>query len=313
MFATSTTVARRKAVRAGLATAAIGAVTLGVAAPSAGATSVPPSSDGDVVVLDAGDLSQPVDLGARPAAGTAATNTSVSSVTGTLAVTGEQEQNVDLDVVTTVVESAQVTASDESGVTIRRRVESYDVTDNSSEDGAGESFASDEELAELVGVDLDYFFGPDNRLQDVVPADGVEVTDEQLAAIDEVIADGIDKAGLPAEPVGVGAQWTATLPGTNGGAAIEATYTLVSFADGQYTVEVSAAGDAASLYGDDLPRGFDEASGTIAGTGTLVGSVDEPLVRSVELELDLDVTLTGPTTEMTMNLTMTESEVSATA
>lgn len=312
MFATTITAARRKAAPASV-TLVAGLAAVGLAAPTAAATSVPPGTEGETVVVDTGDLSQPVDLLAQPALGDAATNTAVSTVEGTLVLSGTQERSVDLDVATTVVESAEVTAADAAGLTIRRVVDSYDVADSSSESGVGESFASDEELAELVGVDLDYLFGPDNRLQDVVPAEGVELTAAQLAAVDEVIADGIGKAELPSEPVGVGAQWTASMPGGGPAGGLVATYTLVSFVDGEFTVEVSVSGDGSSFYSGGMPQGFDEVSGTFEGSGTLVGNVDEPLVRSIELDLDLDLTLTGAANEMTMDLTMTENETSVAA
>lgn len=308
MFATSIRTARRK-VSPAFALAAIGVTAVSLGASSAGATSVPPTGDGETVVLDQGDLSQAVDLNTRPAVGSAATNTTVSTTAGTLSLTGEAAQTVDIDVLTTVVESGEITAADDTGVTMRRRVESYDVVDSSSAPGVGESFASDEELGELVGVELDYLFDADNRLQDVVPADGVELSPAQSAAVGEIVADGIDKADLPDEEVGVGAQWTATLPGADA----VGTYTLVSLVDGQYTVDVTLAGDASSFFDAELPDGFDAATGSIEGTGTLVGNVDEPLVRSTELEFSMNVTLTGANGEMTMDLTMTESEVSTAA
>lgn len=313
MFATSITAARRKAVPASLIAIAIGTVTVS-AAGTAGATSVPPSSEPAVVIVDAGDVSQPVDLRAQPAVGSAATNTSVSTVTGTLAIEGTETQSVDLDVTTTVVQFGEVTAADDTGMTMRRRVESYDVTDNSSTSGAGESFASDEELGELVGLEFDYLFDADNRLQDVVPAPGVELTADQEAAVEEVIADGMDNAGLPTEPVGVGAEWTAELPGASGPAgALMATYTLTSFDDGQFTIDVTVEGDGDMYDADELPSGFDEVTGTVTATGQLVGSVDEPLIRTTDMTLDMDLVFTGAAGEMTMDITMNEQESAAAA
>lgn len=313
MFATTITAARRKAVPASV-TLVAGLAAVGLAAPTASATSVPPGTEGETVVVDAGDLSQPVDLLARPAVGAAALNTSISTTTGTLAITGTQSQTFELDVVTTVVQFGEVTQADDTGMTMRRRVESYDVTDNSSESGAGESFASDEELGELVGVELDYLFGPDNRLQDIVPAPGVDLAAEQQAALAVVIADDLDNAELPTEPIGVGARWTAAMPGSGGPAGeLTAAYTLTSFLDGEYTIEVSVEGDGESAYSGNLPRGFDDVAGTLTATGQLVGSVDEPLLRTSDISMDFDLVFTGATGEMTMDLTMTENETSVAA
>ncbi len=75
---------------------------------------------------------------------------------------------------------------------------------------------------------------------------------------------------------------------------------------------VKASGASLLLTTPTTRQFVDPVAGRVDTLKGIV-SVDEPLVRSVELELDLDVTLTGPTAEMTMNLTMAESEVSATA
>lgn len=296
--------------RARTATAAIAGVaglTVALAASPAGASSVPPPSDGTVTMIDAGDPSEQVDLNARPAVGAVATNTSESTVAGTLTLEGPRSGVVEIDVTTTVVEYGEILASDDTGVVMLRRVESYDVDDRSNPAGYGESFASDEELAELVGIDLERHIGPDNRLVDIVPVGDVELTPAQQAAVDEIIDDARDKADLPPDPIGVGAQWTASLPGQGDGAVV-ANYHLVSIADGEYTIEVTIEADGSSFFGANIPDGFDQIEGTVTGSGTLVGSVDEPLVRTTTLEMALDLTLTGEAGEMQMDLTMTEVE-----
>jgi hypothetical protein len=90
--------------------------------------------------------------------------------------------------------------------------------------------------------------------------------------------------GFPAEPVAVGSAWASEGTVSSHGMAIPVTYQcrLTALTDSTYTMEVTYT-QPFSNVGDD---GAIEA--TVAGSGTIVGSVTNPLVVSATLNQTID-------------------------
>jgi hypothetical protein len=108
--------------------------------------------------------------------------------------------------------------------------------------------------------------------------------DQQEAGANVVDAVSMAWVGFPAEPVTVGMAWTTS--GTIGshGTEIPVTYqcALTAISDSTYTMSVSYT-QAFSQATDD---GVIEA--TIAGAGTIVGSLSNPLVMSATVNQTID-------------------------
>jgi hypothetical protein len=278
-------------------------VALGGATGAAGATSIP--DDGAVVtVLDAGDAATRVVLPGTPTEGMAGSVTKVTTTTGTIVATGKENQSATIDVVTTAVQSGEIIeVRPDGGFVLRRLVDSWQIVDNTR--GAdGEDYADDPELRALMGVELHFEYSAQGAVVTGRPVSGTTLTAEQQAAFDELLADASGDR-FPAEPVGVGASWTAELGEDD--RTITATYTLTALEGDAFTVEVAMTGDAAQFFGE-LPEGFDEASGTISGTGVLHGRVGDPFDRTSEVTSDIAIVLSGPGIEVATELTMVETQ-----
>ena len=106
------------------------------------------------------------------------------------------------------------------------------------------------------------------------------------AAAQSVILDSVSMVslGFPATPVGVGDAWTVDGRIVSHGMTFDVTYQcrLAAVADGAFSVDVSyAEGFSASADGVT-------AEGTISGTGTLSGSLANPLVLWGALNQTID-------------------------
>jgi hypothetical protein len=108
--------------------------------------------------------------------------------------------------------------------------------------------------------------------------------DQQAAGASVVDAVSMVWVGFPAEPVTVGMAWTT--PGTVGSHGIEIPVTyqcaLTAISDSTYTMSVSYT-QGFSHAADD---GVIEA--TIAGAGTIVGSLSNPLIMSATVNQTVD-------------------------
>jgi hypothetical protein len=115
--------------------------------------------------------------------------------------------------------------------------------------------------------------------------DAASMTREQQES-GRAIVDAVSmvSVGFPDEPVAVGAAWTS--PGTIGahGTLIPVTYQclLTTLTDSTYTMEVSYA----QSFSSPSDAGVIEA--TIGGSGTVVGSLTNPLVGSATLHQTVD-------------------------
>jgi hypothetical protein len=287
-----------------------------LAGGSVAATSPPDGSDppdgpdgaSTVVVLDEGKGDERYELQAPMVAGTVAHQVKTTTTAGTLTLTGSQSLDATVEAITTVEQTAEVTAVDpEGGYTIERTVDSYDFVVSEGPLDLADGFKADEELEPLVGVTLEQRYEASGQLVSIEPARGVTLTADQEAALDTLIDEGSDRTLLPDVAVGVGAVWVANRPGgpTAGG---EARYELVSIADGLATIEVTFEGDPASLDSLLAPA-FDDITGSFSGAGTLTTDIDNPLASTFDFTLAIDVTMTGAPGEMTMDATSTSSQV----
>lgn len=299
MSTTFNTIFRRFSPAFATAAALSAAIGVGFAASPVGATSEPTWPDVEVQLLDPGDPSRPVDLLAMPDVGSTARTTKESVQTGTVSVDGDEPRSGEIDVHMTTEWTDEVVAADEAGVTVRRRVESYDDDDHTD---VGQSERPP--AADLVGTDIDHTYDPQRALVAAEPAPGVELTPVEQDALDRLIADGGGTVRFPAEPVGVGAQWT--LRWSNAFWVTDATFTLTSLTDGEYTIDFTAEGTADG----QLPEAIESATGTLSGSGRIIGNVDDPQRYTIESTVVSDLVVVGYGQETSIATTSTDSTTS---
>jgi hypothetical protein len=205
---------------------------------------------------------------------------------------------------TTVEQTAEVTeVAPDGGFTVVRTVESYDFVVTEGPEDLGSFLQDDEELAPLVGIPLLQVYDADRVLLSAAPADpSVTLTEDQQAALDEIIADGADAARLPDADLGVGATWTAYLQGSKGATA---EFELLSIDTTEAAVGVTVDADAASLIDPESP--LEDVAGTVTGSGTMTVDLTNSLASDTTLALTIDMTGTtqGITFDMTLDSTMT--------
>jgi hypothetical protein len=90
---------------------------------------------------------------------------------------------------------------------------------------------------------------------------------------------------FPAEPVGPGASWSADLVTVSEGVEVPVTYhyTLTAVSGGRYTIDATLDAEF------EVDEGGVAASGTMIGSGTLSGAVDNPLVISSSFDISMDM------------------------
>jgi hypothetical protein len=106
---------------------------------------------------------------------------------------------------------------------------------------------------------------------------------------------------FPAEPIGPGASWTADVVFRSQGIEMPVTYhyTLTDMADGRYTIDATLASDL------DVSRNRLSAIGTLSGSGTLSGAIDNPMdvSSSFEMTMGLASSMGGRDLTMTTDIT----------
>jgi hypothetical protein len=116
-----------------------------------------------------------------------------------------------------------------------------------------------------------------------------------LTGVSRMLGQGILDAmnsmlvGFPSDPVSVGSTWTAPARVGVARTTIPVSYQcrLTAAAGDHYTVEVSYAQDVDAAMTDG------ELSGTASGSGTLIGSISNPLVVSGTMYQSVDGVLSG--------------------
>lgn len=126
---------------------------------------------------------------------------------------------------------------------------------------------------------------------------------EQALVLDAV---SMAYVGFPTEPIRVGDSWTVEGRIASGGWTYDVAYhcRLAAVLDGSYSVDIS--------YVDGFSYAVDNGSaeGTISGTGTLSGSLENPLVVSGRLNQTIDgiVTVDDSATPMRTDTSITLTE-----
>jgi hypothetical protein len=101
---------------------------------------------------------------------------------------------------------------------------------------------------------------------------------------------------FPSEPVGPGASWSADLVTVNEGVEVPVTYryTLTDVSGGRYSIDATL--DAQF----EVEEGGVTASGTMTGSGTIAGAVDNPLVTSSSFDIAME--MASDVEDFSMNL-----------
>ena len=153
------------------------------------------------------------------------------------------------------------------------------------------------------GLELEETFNAAGATVSVEP-----VSDDLTDAEQECVASFTDSTSTvalvyPAEPVGVGAEWSSNVNVDSQGITIPVTYhyTLTdSGDDGTYSVEVTFDAD---IDGDIEGA---EATGTMTGSGTFTGDIDNPLVVNGTVAQTIDMTIDddGEQADMSIDITI---------
>jgi hypothetical protein len=219
-------------------------------------------------------VAQPVQLPAPAAVGQAALSQSVIQTT----IDGGE---VTLQLVT----SSQVTSVAANGsYTATSIIEAVDVTN-----APASANVTSWNVNDLVGSSFDRTFA----------ASGAPLTaPTRSATAQSVILDSVSMVslGFPAAPVAVGDSWTVDGRIVSHEMTFDVTYQcrLAAVADGTYSVDVS--------YAQGFNASFDgvTAEGTISGTGTLSGSLANPLMLWGALNQTIDGVRTTGTSATTL-------------
>lgn len=156
-------------------------------------------------------------------------------------------------------------------------------------------------LTDLTGTSFDRMYASTGV--PLTPA--TRSVDAQSLVLDSV---SMVSVGFPAAPVSVGDSWTVDGDITSDGLAFDVTFQcrLASVADGTYSVDISYA------EGFSAPLDGGTAEGTISGTGTLNGSLGNPLLLWGGLNQTIDGIVTTGNSAATLrqdtSITLNASE-----
>ncbi len=194
---------------------------------------------------------------------------------------------------------ANVVEADERGYTAETEITETDVSE--APEGADLST-----LESLVGVRYRQTFAADGEAGALELANADELTPEQTEAFEQ-FGSGLSSAAAlayPAEPIGIGARWTSTAVVESEGfeAEVDYNYELVEVDGTSYLIDLT--------YDEDIDQEVDQggtalqAKGNVNGSGSVRGSVDNPLQTTTEITQDfaLDFEGDGETLQMEMNV-----------
>jgi hypothetical protein len=137
----------------------------------------------------------------------------------------------------------------------------------------------------VTGVRLEQTLDAAGNTASVEPVDtGLDAA--ALACVEEFTSAQMQSTVVfPAEPIGPGASWTAEFVFQNQAAEIPVTYryTLMDVGDARYTIDATLA----SVL--DVARSRLSATGTMSGSGTLSGAVDNPMDISTSFEMTIEL------------------------
>jgi hypothetical protein len=125
----------------------------------------------------------------------------------------------------------------------------------------------------LIGLPIEIDYDASGAQTAFRAAAGTSPSADQLQLIADLSASGATGPLVyPADPIGVGASWTATLRLPASWAVLPLTYSyrLVAGADDRYTIDYTWSGEAAPLtLTDDAADPGTTMSGTVSGSGTI--------------------------------------------
>jgi hypothetical protein len=153
----------------------------------------------------------------------------------------------------------------------------------------------------VSGLQLEQTFDAAGNTSSVQPVDtGLDTA--ALECVEEFTSTQTQSTVVfPAEPIGPGASWTADLVFRNQRIEIPVTYhyALVHVADGRYTIDVTLEFDV------DVSRNRLPATGTLSGSGTVSGAIDNPMDVATSFEMTMDLTSSMGGRDLTMSIDIT--------
>lgn len=225
--------------------------------------------DSSVVLVDAGDQSNAVQLPARAAVGDAATFTSFQSTEVTIAERNGPTNHVDFSLSFAGAQTVMAVATDR-GHTERMRI------DDAERSPAFERVGGFDPV-DLIGLTFTQHVDADGGLGGIEFLDSGRLRESaQLLGQQFSVTSPIAFAG---QPVGIGAQWTREVfvPTAFGSIAFDDRFELVELGADRYVVDIAFLVDV-----DVSPFGA-HVSGSIEGDGQFSASLDDALESSISL------------------------------
>ena len=219
---------------------------------------------------------------------------------GTVEFIGDEQFSTPIDVTTESTLLVDITSVNDDDYVADLTVESYVLT--VAEGGEiAESYASDTELGPLEGLTLTATY-MEGSLASLAPQPGTTVTAEQQQAIAELTDDdgGGVWGGIPEEPLGAGATWSAEVPVL--GSEVVVNYELSALDGDAWTVRYEATADSDAVARVDVPESFDSATGTITISGTATGDATDPFVGANDGAIDMVITMSNPDGELLIDI-----------
>jgi hypothetical protein len=266
------------------------------AAASAAAAAVPAAAsagDGDdpvdVVLEDAGDQANAITLPAPARVGQIAESTTALDMH--IALGGALSTQVDAGIEIAMTSEVTEVAADGAYVALTT-LHRVDVTDIPA--GADEA---DVPCVGVSGLRIEQRFDAAGNAVSTEPVDDLGPVEaacvEQLASTESQTA-----VVFPRQPVGPGASWSADLVTVNEGVEVPVTYhyTLTAVSGGEYSIDATLEAEF------EMAEGGVAVAGTMTGSGTITGSVDNPLVTSPSFDIAME--MESDAGDFTMDLDM---------
>ena len=253
-------------------------------------------SDGDgptIVVENAGDQSNAINLPAPPQVGQAAQT--AMAIDMALAI-DDGGNSTEVAVGLAMDLTMEVTAvSEDGGYVTVLTLDAVEIKDMP--DGA------DASAVPCVGVDglqLEQTLDSAGNTLSLEPV-GTGLGGAEMGCVEQFASTQSQSAVVfPAEPVGPGASWSADVVVENQGVELPVSYhyTLSDVSNGRYTIEATLVSDI------DITQGGVDVTGTMAGAGTTTGAVANPLDVSSTFNVTTDMVSSVDGMDMSMSMDM---------
>jgi hypothetical protein len=164
-------------------------------------------------------------------------------------------------------------------------------------------------IEDVAGVSYDETFTADGALVSSELVDSDALSPEQQAAAEELISSSQSiEIEYPKGEVGVGARWNAETTIEASGFSLPVTYDyeLVALDAETYTIQLSYDADV-----DTEIEGVD-VSGTVSGSGTIIGDRENRLLTTLDMGQDLEMEMDGQgSISMRIEIDMVATDVPA--